>query len=180
MLSTVEVLNNIGSLVPNIYLMLRVGFGLAGVITAYSGIRILINNQSGSPAQKPKSTGLFIVIIGAFMFTTGTLLTGGNFEITGTYVNYSRLESYTPLTTGDTSDVAIYVANHYIRLISYIFAFVCLYTIKNGLKYDEKGWGVKALSFFILGILFLGVAKFSNGLGELFGFPTLGTDYFSF
>lgn len=179
MLSAQEILNNIGSLIPSIYILTRTIFGVIGFLTAVAGVALIAKKEGSSPGKSGQMGGVWLLIIGALMFTSGRLVESGNLEISGSSTNYSTLASYTASNESEAGQVALHVSSYYLRFFSFALSFLCLYSAKTGILYDEKGWGMKCVSLFVLSILFLGIATYADAIGELFGYSSIGTDYFT-
>tara|TARA_R110000744_G_scaffold380550_2_gene501950 strand:+ start:709 stop:1254 length:546 start_codon:yes stop_codon:yes gene_type:complete len=179
MIGAVEILNNFGNLVPSLYTLTRAIFGVVGFITAYQGLKALVSKESQSrPGTNSKAGGVTLIVIGAFMFTSGSLVEAGNYQISQTYADYSTLNSFTE-SSDDTTDTIANVLVYYLRYYSYVLSFFILYNWKEGVTYNEKGWAGKCFFMFFLSVAFLGIAAYSNAIGELFGYSSIGTDYFT-
>jgi hypothetical protein len=178
MLTAVEVINNFGSLVPAIYHITRGFFALAGLVTFVVALSAYQSGKLGGQ-QVSKGTCVMIAVVGSMMFSTGVLSRVGVASLLESSVDYSILSSYSEQSSEDAADVAFYVVTYYLRLFSYFLSFSTLNTVKNGLIYHKEGWVSKSIGMYILSIGLLGIATLANVFGGLFGYSTIGTNYFT-
>jgi hypothetical protein len=172
-----EIITNVGNLIPSIYYFLRALFGAIGFVTAFSGFRILIAKDA--QVKGSKSKGVWLFIFGSLMFSNGQLVETGSLDITGSYIDYSKLESFDTSESDDTQSLTLILIAYIIRLYSFVLGFMSLMTASNGVKYEDRGWVTKSILIYVMSLITLAISVFANAIGELFGYSTIGTDYFS-